>query len=253
LNDGRHVSLGPLTEGAQARFQQFLRDLSPTSRAMRFHAGFQEAPESMLRELLRTDQNPNVAWVAQEFECDGPIVAEARFVVADGEGEIALAVADDWQRQGLGRALLLRLLRHAQDSGIHRVRAYVRRDNETMLRLATSTGFALHAVPDDPSLAVAERRLEATAGRARPPGRGLVLRSQDGTEPAPARSSARQVARWIRDYGLPTAAAIVLPGGLLVAAVAGLTRFQRRRSVRLGGGAETSRTGHWTCDTTGAV
>jgi ribosomal protein S18 acetylase RimI-like enzyme len=231
LRDGRRVTVAALTEGARDRFQQFVRDLSPTSRAMRFHASFHEAPESLLRELLRADRNPNVSWVAQEYGCDGPIVAEARFVVADGEGEIALAIADGWQRQGLGRALLLQLLRHAEVSGIRRIRAYVRRDNEPMLRLASSTGFDMHALPDDPSVTVAEHRLEATTSRARPAGRGQLLRSRDGAVPALARARAAQVIGWIRAFGLPTVAAIVLPGGFLVAAVAGLTHFRRRRTA----------------------
>jgi GNAT superfamily N-acetyltransferase len=253
LRDGRRVTVAPLTEGARDRFQQFVRDLSPTSRAMRFHASFREAPESLLRELLRTDRNPNVAWVAQEHGCDGPIVAEARFVVVDGEGEVALAVSDGWQRQGLGRALLLRLLRHAEVSGIQRVRAFVRRDNEPMLRLASSTGLEMRALPDDPSVAVAEMRLEATTGRARPAGRSQLLRSRDGVVPALARSRASQVIGWIRAFGLPTVAAIVLPGGLLVAVVAGLTHFRRRHNARPRGGAETSEAANWSCASTGAV
>jgi GNAT superfamily N-acetyltransferase len=253
LGDGRRVTVAPLTEGARDRFQQFVRDLSSTSRAMRFHAAFREAPESLLRELLRTDRNPNVAWVAQEDGCDGPIVAEARFVVADGEGEVALAVADSWQRQGLGRALLLRLLRHAEVSGVQRVRAFVRRDNEPMLRLANSTGLEMHALPDDPSITVAERRLGATSGRARPVGRRRLLRSRDVAVPAPARLRPAQIAGWIRAFGLPTVAAIVLPGGLLVAVVAGLAHFWRRRSARPGDSADTAAAANWSRDTTGAV
>jgi RimJ/RimL family protein N-acetyltransferase len=47
--------------------------------------------------------------------------------------EVAVAVADDWQRRGVATALLAALSARARDNGIERFRAYVSSDNSVVL------------------------------------------------------------------------------------------------------------------------
>jgi GNAT superfamily N-acetyltransferase len=54
----------------------------------------------------------------------------------DGEiAEVAVTVADDWQRRGLGRALLDRLTYRARQEGVRRFSALVQNDNRASLGL----------------------------------------------------------------------------------------------------------------------
>jgi len=232
LADGRLVTIHSLGPSFAAHLEQFIRELSPQARAMRFHSAFREPPAALLEALIPTDQNPQVAWVVQECARDGSIVAEARYAAVAGEAEFALVVGDAWRRQGLGRALLSGLLRRAAAAGIGRMWGYIRRDNEPMLQLATSAGFELRSLADDPTVVVAERRIEAGAT----PGPSASRRGLDVPAgraiSALAPSRLKRTLRWMRAYGLPVVAALVLPGGLLVAAAAGVMRLWRRRSAR---------------------
>lgn len=228
LRDGRCVALRPLETSSASRFQQFIRDLSPVARSNRFHAGFREAPAPLLQALTAADQAGHVAWVAEDCAGHGPIVAEARYVMADGEAELALAVADRWRHQGMGRHLLCRLLRHAATAGARRIKGFIRGDNQPMLRLALDAGFELHPAADDPSVVVAERNLSPATPAASLP----ALPGGSARPTALARRVAASVVRWIGDYGVAIAAAVLLPGGLLLVLGLGVRRRLQRRAGR---------------------
>jgi GNAT superfamily N-acetyltransferase len=105
---------------AQSRYQRFL---TPTPRLS----------ASMRRALLDLSDR-HVAFVA---ECDGTAIGIGRYVVtAPGEIEIALDVVDAWQRRGVGRLLLERVVEAAVDAGMHRVVAIAAPDNRAVIGLA---------------------------------------------------------------------------------------------------------------------
>jgi acetyltransferase len=61
---------------------------------------------------------------------------------ADGTtAEFALAVTDDWQRQGLGAALLARLCAGAKAAGYRALEGHILGENADMLGLAARLGF----------------------------------------------------------------------------------------------------------------
>jgi len=55
--------------------------------------------------------------------------------------EFALTVGDDWQRKGIGRALLERLCACARAAGYHALYGTILADNREMLELAHRLGF----------------------------------------------------------------------------------------------------------------
>jgi acetyltransferase len=158
LADGRSVIVRPvLPQDAEAE-QAFFGALSPASRRRRFHGVVNRLPDGALRAMTSIDYQRHVALVA-EARCDdgafGPtwLVADARYVVDDdGVAEFALAVADDWQGQGLGRAMLERLGRHARARGLRRLDGTVLSDNEPMRVLLGRLGAAVHPDPRDASV-----------------------------------------------------------------------------------------------------
>ncbi|MBI5720208.1 MAG: GNAT family N-acetyltransferase [Burkholderiales bacterium] len=155
LADGRSVQLRPVQPGDVAAEQAFVTALSPASRRRRFHGAMKQLPASVLQAMTSIDFRRHVALVAEAGCADGAarLVADARYVRDEhGGAEFALAVADDWQGLGLGRALLQRLGRHARLSGVRTLNGSVLADNAPMLALMRSLGAQLRDDPSDATL-----------------------------------------------------------------------------------------------------
>jgi acetyltransferase len=88
-------------------------------------------------------------------------VGVGRYVVdlQDSTADMALVLADAWQRQGLGHRLLATLLEHAQTAGACEAVGVVLGTNKVMLRLARSMGFAVSAEPGDATVLRIKRDL----------------------------------------------------------------------------------------------
>ena len=161
LADARVVTVRPvLPQDADAE-QLFVSALSPQSRHRRFHGALKELPERMLQAMTAIDYRDHVALVAESADDQGEsrLVADARYVVSEpGRAEFAIAVADDWQHIGLGRAMLQRLARHACRQGIRQIDGAVMAGNGPMLALMQRWGAQMHADPEDSRLLIAMLR-----------------------------------------------------------------------------------------------
>lgn len=153
LNDGRTVWLDAVRPQDASAERDFVGALSLTSRYRRFHFGLRELSPEASRAMTEVDQHHHVAFVARPQGSD-VIVADARYVMrADSaDAEFAVAVADDWQGAGLGRALLQRLAAHARADGVQRLFGDVLWGNPSMLALARSLGAQLRRNPGDSSV-----------------------------------------------------------------------------------------------------
>jgi len=143
LPGGRAVLLRPITPADAEAEQAFVGALSLDSRHKRFHAGLRQLPPDLLRLFTDVDQHDHVALVAQAE--DGRLVADARYVRSaeqPDEAEFAIAVADDWQSLGLGRALMTRLAAHARRAGLFALYGDVLVQNRRMLVLMRGLGAA---------------------------------------------------------------------------------------------------------------
>lgn len=88
--------------------------------------------------------------VAEAQEKGGAIVGEASygFRPDEGCGEFAISVADRWQRQGLGSALLCALQFRAVSLGHFTLFGETLKTNEPMKCLAHKAGFTFSRSPD---------------------------------------------------------------------------------------------------------
>jgi len=163
--DGARLWIRSIRPDDAALEQAFVRGLSAQSRHLRFMDAIRELSPLQLTRFTRIDLEREVAMVALQRREDGveEQVAVARFVtLPDGEHcEFALAVADAWQRRGLGRHLMTQLVDLAVQRGLRTMTGEVLAGNDGMLALARSLGFAIEAVPGDPGA----RRVILTLGR----------------------------------------------------------------------------------------
>lgn len=152
LDDGRSVVLRPVGPQDAEAEQRFVRALSPASRVLRFHHGMRELTPELLRAMTDYDPRRQVAVAARD--ADGRVVADARFVLADDsdDAEFAIAVADDWQGAGLGRALLQWLLDAARRRGVGTLFGDVLRDNRRMIAMVRHHGGHFVRHPGDATL-----------------------------------------------------------------------------------------------------
>jgi RimJ/RimL family protein N-acetyltransferase len=92
------------------------------------------SPERFAAALLRNDSRERQAVAAVEH---GEIVGVAQYSRAPGspEAELAIVVADGWQRQGLGTRMVAALADRAALAGITRFAVDVQGDNQGAIRL----------------------------------------------------------------------------------------------------------------------
>ena len=136
--------------------QQFVRSLSDESKYYRFMDTLRELTQSMLIRFTQVDYDREMALVATLPDEHGNElqIGVARYVTnPDGETvEFALAVADEWQKHGVGRKLMSVLIECARQKGYRAVVGDVLTQNSKMFRLVTSLGFSVHTHHEDPAV-----------------------------------------------------------------------------------------------------
>ena len=142
LRDGREIVVRPIRPDDRAELAAGMQRLSPESRYRRFFTPTSELSESQLTYLTEVDHHDHEALVAVEPGTDHGI-GVARFIrsAEDREvAEVAVAVADSWQGQGVATALLDRLAERARAEGVRRFSAEILAENRPMLELIEEVG-----------------------------------------------------------------------------------------------------------------
>ena len=154
--NGLVITIRPIRPEDAEMEQDFVKNLSDESKYYRFMDTLRELTQSMLVRFTQIDYDREMALVATLPEKDGKTVqiAVARYVTnPDGETvEFALAVADAWQKHGIGRKLMSALIESARLKGYRAIVGDVLSQNTKMFRLMGSLGFTIHPHPDDPAV-----------------------------------------------------------------------------------------------------
>jgi N-acetylglutamate synthase-like GNAT family acetyltransferase len=127
----RGITIRPLRNGETEAVQAVFDRLGPRSRLLRFGGAKNVLSPAELRELARVDGDHHVLVALHE----GEPVGIARLVRDGSVAEVAFAVADAWQRSGVGTALIDRLAADARAAGIQELHATMHADNARSLAL----------------------------------------------------------------------------------------------------------------------
>lgn len=125
--------------------------LSDTSRHNRFLGGKSALSPAELRHLTVVDHRDHEALIAIST-ADGRAVGVARYIRLpdrDHRAEIAVTVVDEWQRRGLGRALVERLADRARTQGVAAFCALIADHNEAALALLGRIGSRAEIVESE--------------------------------------------------------------------------------------------------------
>jgi GNAT superfamily N-acetyltransferase len=185
VGSGTVLTLRPLQPADGQLLASFFETaLSPRSRRQRFHGAVGRLSAQRLAQLADADFVRNHAWVLTRQAEGGneQAVAEARFHVdcLGVQAEFALAVADEWQGQGLGSRLLVWLTAQANALHLQSLQGDVQFGNAPMHALARSQGLCCEPAPDGETHFVATLALTPSSAEdmclpARPLARALAM------------------------------------------------------------------------------
>ena len=145
LRNGRRVEIRALRPDDRADLLAAVGRIGAESLFRRFFAVKGVFSEKEIAFFLNVDFTSQVALVAVVEEGERPvIVGGGRYIVVQpGKAEVAFAVVDQYQGQGIGSTLMHHLTTIARSSGLRELVAEVLPDNTAMLKVFEKSGFGL--------------------------------------------------------------------------------------------------------------
>lgn len=144
LDRGQRVRIRPLRPADRDRYVRAVAALSPRSRYLRFASPQPRLTKRQVDLMMQVDGERHVAYAALTPD-EAVLLGVARYIKA-GENadvaEVSIAVVDDWQRRGLGRILLSRLIDHACSANLEMLVAMILGENRPAAELSRAFGFA---------------------------------------------------------------------------------------------------------------
>ena len=147
LADGTRLLLRPIRGHDREGLATLFARLTPESRYRRFLTPKRELTPRELSFFTDVDHVGHEAIAALD-QRDGSIVGVGRYVHAGdraGVAELAVVVADDLQRLGIGTALVTGAMRRARANGYALMTATTLRDNRPARALMRRLGFRARA------------------------------------------------------------------------------------------------------------
>jgi len=144
VRPAREVTIRPAAATDAERLRRFLSGLSTRTTHSRFFTGLGRVSDRVLAMLLHRGPGQEVLLALHR----GEVVAHAMCSALpgrDGVGELALVVADAWQRRGLGQQLARDLVDSAAEHGFREIGFTVLAENRPAVRFVT--GLWPHARP----------------------------------------------------------------------------------------------------------
>lgn len=169
LRNGATVLVRPIRRSDMIAERRFIEGLSPATRRLRFLGQVNSPDARFLEALTDIDYANDVALAAFDpAAAQSTIVGVSRYAVDNTRErcECAVVVADAWQHQGLGTALMRLLIRIAQERGIRLMESIDLAGNAEMRELAHALGFHPRTDPQDPHQVIYALPLGASPGRA---------------------------------------------------------------------------------------
>jgi len=152
LHDGTPARVRLVRPDDRDRILRGVREMSGTSRYMRFFTSRRDMSEEQARYFTEIDQVNHVAVCAVEAtKAEERGYGISRFVRDDKEphiAEFAVAVIDEMQHRGLGTVLLAALYLRAQQRGIHELRGDVLAENPAMLKWMPRLGATIETTSE---------------------------------------------------------------------------------------------------------
>jgi len=136
--------LRPIKLSDEPLLKEFIHSLSDDSMYRRFMSTRQDMPHERLQELVVIDYTRDMAILAVKREDEREdILGVGRYYLDEKThtAEVAIAVRDDYQDQGVGTELLLYVTYLAKSRGLLGITAEVLVENKAMMQLFDKLGL----------------------------------------------------------------------------------------------------------------
>ncbi len=145
MRSGRTVLLRPIRPEDEPDHHVFISKLSQEDIRFRFFGMLRELPHSEMARLTQIDYDREMAFIARGENADGKeeTLGVVRVVTMPDNirSEFAIVVRSDLKGQGLGRALLVKMVDYCKSRGTRVFAGQILKDNKAMLRLGQSLGM----------------------------------------------------------------------------------------------------------------
>jgi acyl-CoA hydrolase/GNAT superfamily N-acetyltransferase len=150
--NGTQLLMRPIRDTDEQKLSDFFYNLSESTVYKRWMVVKPRMPHSDLVRYLNVDDRDNVAIVVetQPNGAEPELIGVARYHNdrATNFAEVAFVIRDDWQRQGLGSALLRHLIDIAKQNGVSGFTAEVLESNNPMLHVFRGSGLPVQTLHD---------------------------------------------------------------------------------------------------------
>jgi acetyltransferase len=152
LRSGHQVLLRPIRPEDEPAHHAFHAHLTQEDIRSRFFGLVRELPHSQMARFTQIDYDREMAFIASAAEDGGKTetlgVVRAVTDPDNRRAEFAIIVRSDIKGQGLGYALMDKMIRYCRGRGTGEIVGQVLLTNKAMLDLAATLGFESHDLPD---------------------------------------------------------------------------------------------------------
>ena len=162
LPDGATVWIRSIEEQDAKLELEFLNNLSPKLRSLRFLGLVREPSPDVARELTDLDPAKATGFIAlTTHEGREQQIGAAHFHIdTRGDGcDCSVTVSEDWQKRGVGSSLMRRLVDAAKARGLRHMRAHAPAHSDGSHHLAARIGFRRRLDRHDPATVVYHLKL----------------------------------------------------------------------------------------------
>ena len=160
MKDGTEIKIRPIRPEDEPLMVRFHGTLSDRTVYLRYFSSPSLDRRTAHERLLRICHGDHEREMVLVAERNDPQTGQSHILgvgrlnklARDGEAEIAILIADEYQRRGLGTELLRRLIQYAQDEKLSRIVAEIMRDNLAIQIVFKKLGFRLRLQRDPSSV-----------------------------------------------------------------------------------------------------
>jgi acetyltransferase len=160
LNEGLQITLRPIRSEDEPLMEKFHKTLSEWSVRQRYLEPFSLDQRIQHQRLLRvctSDFDRDLTLIAVRNQPEEIIgLGRLRRLGPSEEAHLIVVVADNYQKKGLGRQLLTRLIQVAKEEKIRVIHANVLSENKQMLRLLGELDFRFEPLQENPHIIQAQ-------------------------------------------------------------------------------------------------
>ena len=150
LDDGSPVFLRPIKPTDGPLLLDFFNSLSRQTIYFRFLTHLEKLQPEVLKRLVEIDYETHFALAAIiRKDTKESIIGTCRYMVKENgdHAELAVVLRDDWQRKGLGKLMVTRVVNIARSKGLASVEILLDSRNEGMKRIFASLGYPVSYGP----------------------------------------------------------------------------------------------------------